>query len=84
MTYDTENDEIVATLECEKLRDEIDTIINDIGEIIMGIADGECCAECISTAKSLWRITEDHAREEDAADILERFAYRTGVSLNDE
>lgn len=82
MTYDTENDEIVAALECEKLRDEINTIINDIGEIIMGIADGECCGECISTAKSLWRILEEHAREEDAADILERFAYRTGVSLN--
>ena len=75
MPYDTENDELF--LECEELRDEIDTIIE-------GIADGECCGECISTAKSLWRILEEHAREEDAVDMLERFAYKTGVSLNDD
>lgn len=56
MPYDTENDELA--LECEELRDEIDTIINDIGMIIEGIADGECCSECISTAKNLWRILE--------------------------
>lgn len=84
MPYDTENDEIAAALECEELRDEIDTIINDIGTIIEGIADGEYCSECISTAKSLWRILEEHAREEDAVDMLERFAYKTGVSLNDD
>lgn len=82
MPYETENDELA--LECEELRDEIDTIINDIGTIIEGIADGEYCSECISTAKSLWRILEEHAREKDAADILEQFAYRTGVSLNDD
>ena len=75
MPYDMENDE---------LRDEIDTIINDIGESIMGIADVSPCDGCIETAKSLWRIMEDHAREEDAADILEQFAYKTGVSLNDD
>lgn len=82
MAYDMENDELAA--ECDELRDEIDTIINDIGEIIMGIADIRPCDSCFETAKSLWRIMEDHAREEDSADILERFAYRTGVSLNDD
>ena len=85
MPYDYECDEIAA--EAEQLRDDIDTIINDIGEIIIGIADGntaDICSECIETAKSLWRIMEDHAREEDEQDILEQFAYKTGVSLNDD
>lgn len=82
MHYDMENDELAA--EYDELRDEIDTIIDDIGDIIMGIADIDPCNHCIETAKSLWRIMEDHAREEDSTDILERFAYRTGVSLNDD
>lgn len=85
MRYDMENDKLAV--ECDELRDELDTIINDIGEIIMGIADGnmsDICGECIETAKSLRRIMEDHAREEDAQDILEQFAYKTGVSLNDD
>lgn len=82
MPYDMENDELAA--ECEELKDELDTIINDIGEIIMGIADVSPCDGCIETAKSLWRIMEEHAREEDAADIIEQFAYKTGVSLNDD
>lgn len=82
MAYDMENNELAA--ECDELRDEIDTIINDIGEIIMGISANAPCGECIETAKSLWRILEDHAREEDSADILEQFAYKTGVSLNDD
>lgn len=84
MQYDTEHDEITAAFECENLRDEIDTIINDIGEIIVGIADISPCDGCVDTAKSLWRIMEEYAREEDAIDILERFAYKTGVSLNDD
>ena len=82
MAYDMENDELAA--ECDELRDELDTIINDIGEIIMGIADISPCDSCVETAKSLWRIMEDHAREEDSTDILEQFAYKTGVSLNDD
>ena len=82
MAYDMENVELADQI--DELLDELDTIINDIGEIIMGIADVSPCDGCIETAKSLWRIMEDHAREEDAADILEQFAYKTGVSLNDD
>lgn len=83
--YDFENDEIAA--ECEQLSDIIDTIVNDIGEIIMGIACGNSefvCSDCIQTAKSLYRIMEEQAREEDAQNILEQFAYKTGISLNDD
>lgn len=82
MAYDMENVELADQI--DELLDELDTIINDIGEIIMGIADISPCDSCFDTAKSLWRIMEDHAREEDATDILERFAYKTGVSLNDD
>lgn len=82
MAYDMENDEIAA--ECGELLDEIDTIVNDIGEIIMGIASVNSCGEFIETAKSLFRIMNDHAREDDCADILEQFAHRTGISLNDD
>ena len=82
MAYDMENVELADQI--DELLDELDTIINDIGEIIMGIACISPCDSCFDTAKSLWRIMEDHAREEDSTDILERFAYKTGVSLNDD
>ena len=82
MPYDMENDELAV--ECDELRDELDTIINDIGEILMGIADTSACGKCIETAKSLWRIMDEHAREEDSVDMLELFAYKTGVSLNED
>lgn len=81
MAYDFENDELAA--ECDQLLDDIDDIINDIGEILMGMANAKLFSECIETAKSLWLIMENHAREEDANDILEQFVHKTGISLND-
>lgn len=79
MEYDINSEELA-----DALLDELDTIINDIGEILRGIADTSVCGKCIETAKSLWRIMDEHAREEDSADILELFAHKTGVNLNED
>lgn len=72
--------------ELEESREEIDDIVNEIGEVIMSIAadnDDFICTACIRTARDLWKLLEAHAREEDAEDILEQFAHKTGISLNE-
>jgi len=85
MPYDMENDDLA--MECDSLRDVIDDMVNEIGSVIDDIAEangGYACEECIETAKRLWQIMYEQAREEDAQGVLERFAYKTGISLNDD
>lgn len=74
-------------MECDSLRDVIDDMVNEIGSVIDDIAETNgsyACEECIKTAKRLWQIMYEQAREEDAQGVLERFAYKTGISLNDD
>lgn len=74
-------------MECDSLRDVIDDMVNEIGSVIDDIAETNgsyACEECIKTAKCLWQIMYEQAREEDAQSVLERFAYKTGISLNDD
>lgn len=77
------NDEISN----EELLEQIDSIVNDVGEIIMDIADSmqdsRCCPSCEETAKSLFRLIEEYGDENAVTDMLERFAYKTGISLNE-
>ena len=85
MPYDMENDDLA--MECDSLRDVIDDMVNEIGNVIDNIAEagsGYPCKQCIKTAKRLWQIMNEQAREEDAQGVLERFAYKTGISLNDD
>ena len=74
-------------MECDSLRDIIDDMVNEIGNVIDNIAEagsGYPCKQCIETAKRLWQIMYEQAREEDAQGVLERFAYKTGISLSDD
>lgn len=72
----------------ENLRDELDDIVNDVCEVILDIAEkmhvDRYCPCCEETAKSLFRIIEEHGDENAVTDMLEQFAHKTGIGLNDD
>jgi len=72
--------------ELEELRDEMDDVVNRIGEIVISIArnnDDFVCTTCLNTAHELYGIMVDYAREEDCDNIYEQFAYITGRNIDD-
>ena len=80
----TEQERIEEQL--EEALDTIDDMVNTISEQIISIAhDNEdfICSCCIRTAKALFGLLKDYAREEDVTDVREQWAYITGMSLDD-
>lgn len=72
--------------ELEEALDTIDDIINSIGKMIIDIAvnnDDFICSCCLATAKKLYRIMKEYAREEDSTDTFERFKKITGRDLDE-
>lgn len=72
--------------ELEELQDQMDDVVNSLGEIIIEIAADNSefvCSACLRTAKELYQIFKNNARDEDCVDILEQYAYLTGNNLED-
>lgn len=72
--------------ELEELQDQMDDVVNRIGEIIISIArnnDDFICTTCLNTAHELYQILKDTAREEDCDNISEQFAHITGRNIDD-
>lgn len=72
--------------ELEELQDQMDDVVNSLGEIIIEIAADNSefvCSACLRTAKELYQIFKNNARDEDCADILEQYACLTGNNLED-
>ncbi len=72
--------------ELENLQEQMDDVVNSLGEIIIEIASDNSefvCSACIRTAKELYQIFKSIAREEDCGSICEQYAYITGSDLDD-
>lgn len=70
----------------EALQNQLDTVVDSIGHIIIDIAknnDDFICTTCLNTAHELYRILVDAAREEDSINIYEQFAHITGRNIDD-
>lgn len=75
-----------TTEELEELQEQMDDVVNSLGEIIIEIASDNSefvCSACIRTAKELYQIFKSIAREEDCGSICEQYAYITGADLDD-
>lgn len=74
------------TEENEGLREQLDSVVDDIVGAIEGIGETVAqskCRDCIETAKLLFRMLMEYGDENAQTDALERFSYLTGISLND-
>lgn len=63
--------------ELENLQEQMDDVVNSLGEIIIEIASDNSefvCSACIRTAKELYQIFKSIAREEDCGSICEQYA----------
>ena len=72
--------------ELEELQDQMDDVVNSLGEIIIEIASDNkdfICSACIRTAKELYQIFKNNAREEDCGSICEQYACLTGSDLDE-
>lgn len=72
--------------EIEELRNQLDSVVDDIVGAIEGIGETVTqskCEDCIETAKLLFRMLMEYGDENAQTDALERFSYLTGISLND-
>ena len=72
--------------ELEELQDQIDDVVDELGKIIIEIASDKSefvCSACIRTAKELYQLFENYAREEDCDSIREQYSYITGRDLDD-
>lgn len=72
--------------ELEDLQEQMDNVVNSLGEIIIEIASDNSefvCSACIRTAKELYQLFENYAREEDCDSIKEQYSYITGRNLDD-
>lgn len=81
MTYKERTEE-----QLEEALDTIDDMVNTISERIISIAhDNEdfICSCCIRTAKTLFGLLKDYAREEDVTDISEQWKDITGREIED-
>lgn len=75
-----------TTEELEDLQEQMDDVVNSLGEIIIEIASDNSefvCSACIRTAKELYQIFKNIAREEDCGNICEQYVYLTGSDLDD-
>lgn len=72
--------------ELEELRNQLDDVVDSLGAIIINIAadnDEFVCSTCHNTAKELYRIFKNIARDEDCGSICEQYAYITGRDLDE-
>lgn len=72
--------------ELEELQDQMDDVVNSLGEIIIEIASDNkdfICSACVRTAKELYQIFKNNAREEDCGSICEQYAELTGSDLDE-
>lgn len=75
-----ENEELQDAL------DQVDEMVDGIGEIIIEIANANqdfICTTCLRTASELYQIMENYAREEDCDSIKEQFTYITGRNIDE-
>jgi hypothetical protein len=66
--------------------DTIDDMVDVIGKQILKIAhdnDDFICSRCIRTARELFGLMEKYAREEDTADIRDRWKEITGADIKE-
>lgn len=72
--------------EFEELQEQMDDVVDSLGKIIIEIASDNkefVCTACLRTAKELYQIFKNIAREEDCGSICEQYAYITGSDLDD-
>lgn len=72
--------------ELEELQDQMDDVVNSLGEIIIEIASDNkdfICSACVRTAKELYQIFKNNAREEDCGSICEQYSFLTGSDLDE-
>lgn len=75
-----ENEELQDSL------DQIDEMVDGIGEIIIEIANANqdfICTACLRTASELYQMMKNYAREEDCDSIKEQFTYITGRNIDE-
>lgn len=75
-----------TTEELEELREQMDDVADSLGKIIIKIASDNSdfiCSACIRTAKELYGILKNIARDEDCGSICEQYAYITGSDLDE-
>lgn len=72
--------------ELEELQDQMDDVVDELGKIIIEIAADNSefvCSSCLRTAKELYQIFKNNAREEDCGSICEQYAALTGSDLDE-
>lgn len=72
--------------ENEELKDQMDSVVDDICHAIEGIGESVSqskCLNCIDTAKLLFRMLQEYGDDNAQVNAIERFAYLTGISLNE-
>lgn len=72
--------------ELEGAHEQVDEIMDGIGEIIIEIAEANknfCCSTCIHVAEELYQLLKNYASEEDCDSIKEQYSYITGRNLDE-
>lgn len=72
--------------ELEELQDQMDDVVDELGKIIIEIAADNSefvCSACLRTAKELYQIFKNIARDKDCTAVVEQYAYLTGNNLED-
>lgn len=72
--------------ELEELKEQMDDVVDSLGRIIIEIAADNSefvCSSCLRTAKELYQIFKNNAREEDCGSICEQYACLTGSDLDE-
>lgn len=72
--------------ELEELKEQMDDVVDSLGRIIIEIvADNTdfVCSACLRTAKELYQVFKNNAREEDCGSICEQYAALTGSDLDE-
>lgn len=74
------------TEEIEETLSQIDDVVNDLGKIIIEIAEHNedfICTTCLDTAKELYQIFKQIARDEDCGSLCEQYLSITGRDLDE-
>lgn len=74
------------TSELEELREQIDDVVDDLGKIIIEIAEHNedfICTACLDTARELYQIFKQLARDEDCESLCEKYLNITGRDLDE-
>ena len=87
MPYMTEREVMRSCIdERDEALDTIDDMIDVIGRQIIRIAYDNrdfICSRCLSTAYALFELMEKYAREEDTADIRDKWKEITGADIKE-